>query len=211
MSPLPSKFVDRWRDRPEADDTRQGTVYWHLLLGKEPQLRMLASRAQERLSRFSGLHMTPLEWLHITTLIAGSTNDVSDDQMERMLIEAARPLSRIHPITITLERIFYHPEAILLDVRPKHVLLPVLEAAQSATRAVLGRDGTSGTDMSSWMPHVTLCYSTAEQSADPIIAALGKRLPSCEVTIDALTLVVQRGPERLWSWHPVGSARLGRR
>lgn len=211
MSPFPSKFVDRWRDRPEADHPQQGTVYWHLLLGNESQLRKVASSAQEKLSRFGGLHMTPLEWLHITTLIAGSSGEVSDGQMERMLNNAARSLSRVHPVTITLERVFYHPEAILLDVQPRRALLPVLEAARAATRAVLGRDGASGTATSLWMPHVTLCYSTTEQAAEPIIATLGKRLPSCEVTIDALSLVVQRGPERLWNWHPVGSVHLGDR
>jgi hypothetical protein len=27
--------------------------------------------------------------------------------------------------------------------------------------------------------------------------------------VQALSLVVQRGPERLWDWHHIGSARLG--
>lgn len=207
MSPLPSKFVDRWQNRPEVGPA-QGAVYWHLLLGSHSQLRKVAGGAQERLSEFTGLHMTPLEWLHITTLIAGSTDEITDDQMSLMLADAARSLSQVNPIAVTLEHVIYHPEAILLDVRPNQSLMPLLEAARSATHAVLGRDGVNGTAASSWIPHVTLCYSTADQPAAPIISALGKRLPSCEVTIEALSLVIQRGPERLWNWHPVGSARL---
>ena len=57
---------------------------------------------------------------------------------------------------------------------------------------------------------MTLCYSTSQQSAAPIIAALGKYLPVREVTIDKLTLVIQRGAALSWDWRPIGSARLGR-
>ena len=59
-----------------------------------------------------------------------------------------------------------------------------------------------------WTPHLTLCYSTGEQPAAPVIAALGKALPPCAVTIDQLSLVVQNGPEQLWDWRVVGTARL---
>jgi hypothetical protein len=56
---------------------------------------------------------------------------------------------------------------------------------------------------------VTLCYSTSHQPAAPIIAALGKSLPPCEVTIDTLTLVIQHGPPLSWNWRPVGTIYLG--
>ena len=56
---------------------------------------------------------------------------------------------------------------------------------------------------------MTLCYSTSQQPAAPIIAALGKSLPPREVTIDKLSLVIQHGPALSWDWRPVGTARLG--
>ena len=56
---------------------------------------------------------------------------------------------------------------------------------------------------------MTIVYSEAEQPAEPLInAALGKQLPERKITINALPLVVQRGAERLWDWHPVGHAPL---
>ena len=61
----------------------------------------------------------------------------------------------------------------------------------------------------SWVPHATLCYSTSQQPAAPIIAALGKALPTREVTIDKLSLVVQHGPALSWDWRPVGTVHLG--
>ena len=56
---------------------------------------------------------------------------------------------------------------------------------------------------------MTLCYSTSQQPAAPIIAALGKSLPPREVTIGKLSLVIQHGPALSWDWRPVGTAHLG--
>ena len=207
MSPLPGQLVDRWEHRAEAPPGR-GVVYWHVLLGDHPQVQELAREAQERLSGFAGLHMTPLQWLHITTLIAGTTGEIASDDMKEMLTNAELSLSQTLPITVSLGRVLYHPEAIVLEVHPVRALDPILEAAQSATSAAIGDNGIAGTPASSWVPHITLCYSTARQPAEPVISALGKSLPSCEITVDALSLVIQRGPERLWDWHHVGTAYL---
>ena len=83
----------------------------------------------------------------------------------------------------------------------------MLTAARTATREVLGADpGDAGGN--GFVPHLTLCYSTSEQPAAPVIAELGKTLPPCEVTISELSLVIQDGPEDQWNWRVAGSARL---
>jgi hypothetical protein len=93
-------------------------------------------------------------------------------------------------------------------VSPRSALSPVLTAARTATREVLGTDADSDGDGEEWAPHMTLCYSTTEQPAAPVITALGKTLPTCEATITEMSLVVQNGPETLWNWQVAGSARL---
>jgi 2'-5' RNA ligase len=124
--------------------------------------------------------------------------------MGRMLDRAQAALAGTPPVTVTLERVFYHPEAIALGVSPKDALAPVLAAAQAATREATG----SAPLGENWVPHLTLCYSTGEQPTAPVIAELGKVLPAREVTIDTLSLVVQDGPERLWNWRVAGTADL---
>lgn len=205
MSPLPGQFTDRWGEQREAPSF-QDAVCWHLLLGDQPPLRALVRDAQQRLARFSGLHMTPLRRLHVTVLLAGSATEITEDNMTEMLRRARLPLSGTAPVTVTLKRVLYHPEGIALDVSPAAALSPIFEAAQAATREVTGTAADS--PASSWTPHLTLCYSTSQQLAAPVIAALGKELPACEVTIDKLSLVIQRGPELLWDWRPVGTAAL---
>lgn len=208
MSPLPQELVDRWRHRTE-NAPGEGTVYWHILLGDSTELRSMTEQARARLAKFSHLHQTPLRWLHITTLVAGPADEIGDNGMSGMLAEARALLSGVAPVKITLSRVVYHPEAIVLDVYPHGSLAPIHQAALAATRAIIGQDGNISGSAQPWHPHVTLCYSTGRQPAEPIIASLGKELPACEVSVRSLSLVVQRGPERHWDWQHIGSARLG--
>src|ERR1017187_4846086 len=204
---LPELLIDRWQHRVEPEPG-PGTLYWHILLGDNVQAQAVARQAQERLACTTGLHMTPMRWLHMTALIVGSTDTITPDHIQMMLAGASRRLSKVPPIVVTLGRILYHPEAIMLGVRPEVALNPIHDAVRAATRETIGMDGgvTGGSTL--WTPHMTVCYSTAQQQAAPIIAALGDELPGSEVTVSAVSLVIQRGAERLWDWHPVGVARL---
>ncbi|GAA5168085.1 hypothetical protein GCM10023321_61680 [Pseudonocardia eucalypti] len=207
MSPLPSHMRDRWLNRTEPG-ARAGTIYWHVLMRTYPGAQKAALNAQRILSGFPGFHMTPHEWLHMTTLTVGSTEEVSRQQMIQMLEGAQQILSHVEPIPVKLGKILYHPEAVMLAVHPAGALKPILNAAQKVTLTVTGRPGLID-GSHEWTPHMTVSYSTASQSADPIIAALGKTVGEYHVVVDALTLVVQWGAERLWDWEPVGTATLG--
>jgi 2'-5' RNA ligase len=200
-------MIDRWQERAEPAPG-EGLIYWHMLLGDHPDVVALAHSAQERLAPFNGLHMTPLRWLHMTALIAGSADEITGPELEQMAGAAARQLAEIPPITVTLRKVLYHPEAIMLAARPGNALVPVLEAARSATYEVTGKYGRPG-NRSPWTPHVTVCYSTARQPAEPIISTLGPELPGCVVQISAVSLVIQHGPERLWDWSPVATIHFG--
>jgi len=205
MSPFPVQFRGRWdnESRLSYDDA----VCWHVLLGGDAAVQAAAATARQRLARFAGLYMTPPEWLHVTILRAGTAGTMTQDDMSRMLARAQADLARTAPVTVTLQRVFYHPEAIVLGLSPGSALAPVFAAARTATREVLGAHGADAEE-DEFAPHMTLCYSTEEQPAAPVIAELGKTIPPCEVTVGQLSLVVQDGPEDQWNWRIAGSARL---
>ena len=71
---LPDQMTDRWENRPEPPPG-EGVVSWHMLMRDYPRVVDLARQAQQRLAGFDGLHMTPLAWLHATTLLAGPAAD----------------------------------------------------------------------------------------------------------------------------------------
>jgi 2'-5' RNA ligase len=208
MSPLPVQFTDRWGDQ-RAGPSYEDCVCWHLLLGAHPRVRAAVADAQQRLARFGGMHMAPARWLHITVLLVGAAAAITHDDMDAMLTRARADLAATPPVTVTLERILYHPEAIALGISPAGALRPILAAAQAATREVTGASSSTEDLGAAWIPHLTISYSTGEQSVAPVIAELGKAIPGCEVTIDQLSLVIQNGPEQLWNWQVAGTARLG--
>jgi 2'-5' RNA ligase len=203
---LPQQMTDRWQDRPEPGPG-QGTVYWHMLMRDHPEVADLASQARQRLSGFTGLHFTPLERLHMTTLMAGPAEEFSAGQLQQMIRTAGRLLADTPPVTVTLGRIGYHPEAIVLPVTPTAALTAIHETARTATARARGGSRQDGQPLD-WAPHVTICYSTASQPAAPIIEALGLQLPSRGIQVSALSLVIQRGPERDWDWTTIGTIRL---
>ncbi|MFI6317351.1 2'-5' RNA ligase family protein [Nonomuraea sp. NPDC050556] len=184
----------------------QGLLYWHVLLGDEPDAVAIVQEAQARLGGLSGLDLVPLTHIHLTVLVAGYSHEITSAQVDEMAREAGRELAEAEPISVTLGRVLYHPEAIILAAQPAERLAPLLEAARTATRAVTGQEGRLAHD--SWTPHVTVAYSSANGPAAPIINALGKRLPDREVTVHSLSLVAQDGPETTWEWQPLAEVRL---
>lgn len=207
---LPVAMVDRWRDRADPGPG-EGIVYWHVLMRDQPAVVDLARQAQDRLAGFSGLHMTPLQWLHMTTLVAGPEEEFLASGLQEMTRVAAELLAATPPVRVRLGKIVYHPQAVMLAVTPAEALAPFRRAAVTATRAVAwtGQAASEAASGDAWAPHVTICYSTAEQPAQPIIDALGMRLPECEIEITTLSLVIQRGPELSWDWAPVGAVEVG--
>ncbi|MFC4009622.1 2'-5' RNA ligase family protein [Nonomuraea purpurea] len=208
MSPLPTRMANRWERRQAFMlPPGQGRLYWHVLLGEDPAARAIVQEAHERLTGCSGLDLVPHQFIHLTTLVAGFVHEITDVQVSAMVDEATRRLAQVEPITVSLGRVLYHPEAIVLEARPAERLSPLLEAAKAATEVATGWEGVLAHD--AWIPHVTVAYSCADGPAAPIIGALGRRLPDREVTIRSLHLVNQDGPETVWDWRPLAEVRLG--
>jgi 2'-5' RNA ligase len=206
MTTLPARMTNRWHNRHEPRPG-EGTVYWHILMKDHPQVIDLARATQQRLTQFPGLHMTPLGWLHITTLIAGPADHFSSGQLQQMIKIASGLLADTPPITVTVGGIAYHPEAIMLAVKPTQALATVHEAVQAATRTVAGDHEPTGAPPG-WIPHITICYSTADQATKPITEAIGQPAQGCEIQVSTVSLVIQHGPERLWDWRTVDTIRL---
>lgn len=200
-------MTNRWANRAELTAS-EGQVYWHILMYTYPQACAAAQDIQGILADFPGFHMTPHKWLHITTLLVGSTDETTPAHMSTMAAEARRILSTVAPIPITLSKILYHPEAIALRVQPSEALQPILDAAHTATRTAVGHTGKVDDHFPMWTPHMTVAYSTTEQPAQPIISALGKAVPERRIVIDSLTLVIQWGPEQQWNWQPITTTQL---
>jgi 2'-5' RNA ligase len=199
MSPIPAQMADHWWQRPGRRPDRE-LYHWHMLFHDQPTVRELVETAHERLAGLPGLDLVPIRWLHLTTYIVGFVDEIPQDKVTAMVAEARRLLTPISTIPIILGRIFYHPEAVTLPVEPVGALNAVLEAVRCASEAV----GCSGhTDTNPWRPHISVAYSNGVWPTAPVTAALGRSLPSTQVTIRSVSLVAQTQVGRTWQWRPV--------
>jgi 2'-5' RNA ligase len=205
MSPLPTRMADRWHARPEPGPG-QAQLYWHVLMRDQPQVCALAALARQRLEGFPGLHFTPERWLHLSVLRLGLTSDIAPDAVDALVRETRQRLQAVAPATVTFGRVLYHPEAITLGVGADGALDPAAAAIRGAARSMRKFPGDAAD--ASWHPHVTVAYSTQDQAAGPIIAALGRELPNCQIIIDSVSLVAQHGSERAWAWEPLAHLHL---
>lgn len=203
MSPLPTQMADHWSQRPS-----RMIYHWHILFHDQPEIQALASMVQRRLEGLPNLDIVPSAWLHLTTLVVGFADEVSQEQVGLMITDARHRLAGIAPIPVTVRRVFYHPEAVVLPVEPLDALTPVLDAVHAATLAA-GCQGRTETDP--WLPHITVAYSSAAGPAAPIIAALGRHLPTAVVTIGSVSLVAQHRVGNSWQWQPIAEVDLAAR
>lgn len=125
-------------------------------------------------------------------------------QPQQMITKTGELLAQTPPVAATIGKVLYHPEAIMLAAEPAQALLPIHDAVETAWSSVTGHVAETRL----WRPHITLCYSTSAQPALPIINALGAELGPASIHIDSASLVIQRGPERLWDWQTIGTIRL---
>ena len=190
-------LTDRWRDRPDPAPG-QSQLFWHVLMRDQPQVRALAALARQRLAPYPGLHLTVLR--------VGTSPEIPQAGIEAMVGRARELLRPVPPATVTIGRVLYRPQAIVLGAVPDGALDPVATAIRSAASSAIGLPGDVGEGP--WLPHVTVAYSTLDQPAEPIIAALGTELPACPVIVDSVHLIAQHGSERDWNWQLLATVRL---
>lgn len=205
---MPTAMRNRWHHRAEPP-IGSGTVYWHALMRDHPGVVEAADEAQGRLADFSGLHRTPREWLHMTVYEAGSTEEIGSEHLPALLGRAQEGLKGQQPVPVTTRDVLYHPEAIMLAIEPRDRLRAIAELVVAATEEIAGTRPDVIERIRSWIPHVTVAYSTAVQDSGPIVGALGASVRPRSAVIERIALVNQWGPERDWDWEVVGEIRLG--
>ena len=107
----------------------------------QPEVRALATLAQQRLAHFPGLHFTPPDWLHSTVLMVGLWDGIAAASLDEMIKQTRLHLATVPPISISLGRVLFHPEAITLGIQPANALDAVFDAVRVAAQRAAGRPG----------------------------------------------------------------------
>lgn len=146
----------------------------------------------------------------MTVYVPGPTDEIGSEYLRALLTRAQETVNGIQPVPVTTRQVLYHPEAIMLAIEPVDQLRSVARSVAKATQEVVGPQRGALEQIGSWVPHVTVAYSTAAQDPAPIVNAVGTSVRSRTALIERISLVNQWGPERDWDWEVVGEIRLGK-
>ncbi|MFD9947843.1 2'-5' RNA ligase family protein [Nonomuraea sp. NPDC059023] len=203
---MPERMADHWWWRPGVRPGR-GLLVWHILIDDQPTVRALIHESQAKLAGLEGLDFIPAAWLHMTTQIIGFPDEITQAELAAMLTLAAENLQEIEPITVKLGEVLFHPEAVMLGIRPPRALHPVREAIRDAIAETVEHHQLD--DSPGWTPHISVAYSNSERPTAPIVDALAIRPEPQSMTVRHAHLVLQQRDGHLYRWNVISSVPIG--
>ena len=199
---IPARMSDHWWWRPGVRPGRR-TYVWHILFDDQPAVRELARHCQERVRAISCLRPVPVEWLHMTTLVAGFADEIGDSRVQDM-IEAVRERARsLEPVDVSVGRLLGHTEALALGVSPEQGLGAVHAALRDAAAATMDTEPPAD-----WTPHLSVAYRDSDAPAAPV-AAMRPPPEPVRVRVGAVHLVSQERVGHAYVWERVATVELG--
>ncbi|SCG49200.1 2'-5' RNA ligase family protein [Micromonospora inositola] len=214
--PAPIEHVDEMQDhwwwRP---GWRAGRHFYacHFTMGEYPELVKLVRRYQEALRPFPGLDLIPSTWLHLTMQGIGFVDDLDDEQVARLEPAIRERLAELPAPVVAFHRPVVRPEAVYLPAEPPAPLTAVRHAVREVIGHVLGADNVelAPEHVQGYRPHVSLAYSNAAQSAEPIAATLSQvEAEPVVVTLHHLGLLEFHRDHRMYQWTRSEQVRIGR-
>jgi 2'-5' RNA ligase len=171
VGPRPDHMRDHWWWRPGWRVGRRFYT-WHITFEGQDDLHRLVRAYQSHLD-VPELDLVPLEGLHLTMQGVGFTDEVSQQDLQEIVIAAGARCAPLAPFTLTLGPARVRPEGVNLPVAPEAPVRQLRMAIREAIAAVWGEarvpEPTEG-----FRPHVTMAYSNADGLAAPIVERVGR-------------------------------------
>jgi 2'-5' RNA ligase len=170
-------------------------------------MQELAASARSRLAGLPGLDLVPAQWLHLTMQGIGFTDEVSDDDLSKIIAAARERLSTVAPVTVRIGPVMVADEGIACLTAPSGALDPVRDAVRAAIGDVWGPSRVPETV--EWTPHVSVAYASADGGGEQFEAALNGLDDVAEVTVPAVDLIRLGRDRHVYEWETVERFPLG--
>jgi 2'-5' RNA ligase len=209
MTTLPIQHVDEGRDhwwwRP---GWRAGRHFYacHLTPADLPELRRLVGTYQAALREVPTVDLIPAQWLHLTMQGIGFTDEISSQEIERVLQSLRERLLTVEPPTVTFHWPTVNHEAVYLLAQPPEPLKRLRLAAYDAIAAELdpGKFQEQRSAVDRYHPHVSVVYINADGPTEPIVDAIGDLDPAtlqpATVTFTQASLLVFHRDHQMYEW-----------
>ncbi len=164
-----SSRPDRIRDHWWRPGWRVGRRFytWHITFEGQDDLHRLVRAYQDHLA-MPGLDLVPFDGVHLTMQGVGFTDEVSQQDVQAIVMAAAARCAPLAPFILTLGPARIRPEGVNLPVTPEAPVRRLRMAIREAIAEIWGEEKVPES-AEEFTPHVTLAYSNADGPAAPII------------------------------------------
>ncbi len=148
---------DHFRTHPQ-----NGKQYWNfnILVGKYPDVARMQYEYAPTLTQLPGLYdPIPTEWLHMTILTLGTTDDYTEEELLHVADVLAPKLAIIQLPELAFDSWWQWGGNIVFHISPHDELSKVYDAVIESLREVIGDERTTKTPHGHFIPHTSLAYT----------------------------------------------------
>jgi 2'-5' RNA ligase len=205
---MPTELRDHWWWRPGWKPGRSFYT-WHITFAEQSGVRELANSYAPLLARLPMFDPVPIRWLHLTMQGLGFTDEVQRADVEAIVQATKQRLADRQAFTATIGPPQLDPEGFPLIVRPIEPLNQLRTTVREAIADVWSVDRVPEA-AEGWWPHVSLAYSNAAGSSEPVTEALASQpMPTVDIEIAAVSLIDLNRDNKMYEWTDVATVRLG--
>jgi 2'-5' RNA ligase len=201
------------KDHFETHYYQKDRVDWNfnILMGNQPDVIRMADEYKTVLTEQEDWYDPILpQWLHMTMLRVGLTDDYSETEMQQVADVLAPKLAAI---TLPPEFIFdswWQWGGVVLHISPENALKPVYDAIIEALKQVVGDDRTLSAPTGSILPHVALNYSKNHHNEVVLTEYLSEHsVKPARFTVSSLALIRQWPTDGHYEWEVVRDIPIG--
>jgi 2'-5' RNA ligase len=197
-----SHLVDHW-DRPGWRDGRSA-YYWYLTFDS-PELNALARDCQQQLG-FLGLDMVEPDWLHLSLVRLGWSDETSSASVLDVAEKAAKRCADIPPFGLDVGPLAGSAGAVRFSVSSWEPLVQLCEQLAAANDSI-----SSSAPKSAFLPHITIGYNNHPRPAAPVIRAVAELRTTPTISVDVVdaALVKVHREGHSYKWDTVARVPLG--
>lgn len=200
-------------DHFKAHSYQKGRADWNfnILVGKQPDVQRMANEYAPTLLAQAGLYgPVPADWLHMTILRIGLTDEFSEEEMLRVVGILAPKLANIQLSELAFDSWWQWGGNIVFHISPHEELASIYKAVVTSVEEVVGKDRTVLTPHGQFIPHVTLAYTKDRHDELATNEALSKtRVIPARFRAPAVALIRQWPVDGHYEWEVVREMPVG--
>lgn len=196
---------DHWSLKPWSPG--QAGYYWYLTFS-DPELIDMTSRCQKELAH-DGLDPVPLDALHLTLLSIGRTDEVTEQDLARIVESGRAAVAAVEPFRLSVGPLTGSRSALRFSVTPWRQLLDLHHRLRSA--AAEHRPPGRLAETVEFRPHLGVGYINRQQGTRQLVKDVSalRGLAPVTVPIGQVHLVELRRVGREYRWRDRAVVPLG--